>query len=186
MAVASALIGLAGGAIASGLQARSQGKAQKAQDRAYQDAMQREQAKEAEGKKRKAANWKAYESAYRNWYSRYGDQGINRYGVPVGIDLAKPGAGGTPGAPGSPGSAPAGPEQQITLGGGRTVPKSEYDAYVANREARRGGGAPSPAPGGGFGGTPPPPPVSAATIGDMIQGSGRRPIPTRRPDPRRF
>ncbi len=144
--------GAATGLFGTFMQGRSQSQARRSQERARQEALAYEQEKEARAERARRSRWDVYQKAYRLWYERFGDAGINRYGVPVGVDYRS-------GAPGAPAPQP-GADAPITLAGGRQIPKSEYDAYVASREARRAGGAPSEAAAPG------------ATIGQMI-----RPVP---------
>ena len=128
------VVGGLGGAI---LQSRSQGKALKAQEASRQEALAYERQQQANAQKRQRQQWDAYQTAYQNWYSRYGDKGIDRYGVPVGV---KYGAAAAPaGAPGTPGATVGGiARAPVTLAGGRQVDPDEYNRYVTAREQRRG------------------------------------------------
>lgn len=105
---------LGGGIVAS----RAQGNATKAQMKANQEAINYEREREAKAQKQQAARDAAYRKAWNEWAARAGDEGIRRYGVPIGMTY--PGAGGAPApnpAPGKPTRiepAPSGP----VVGGG--------------------------------------------------------------------
>ncbi len=146
--------GAATGLFGAFMQSRSRGQARRAEERARREALAYEREREARGARERRWRWDQYQKAYRDWYARFGDKGVDRFGVPVGVDYRTP-APGTPGVAPQPGAAA--PDTSVTLAGGRQIPKSEYDAYVASREARRAGGAPSEA------GAP------GATIGRMIR-----------------
>jgi hypothetical protein len=127
------VVGGLGGAI---LQSRAQGKALKAQEASRQEALAYERQQAANAEKRRRQQWDAYQTAYQNWYSRYGDKGIDRYGVPIGVKYGAAATPATPGAPGTP--APGVARAPVTLAGGRQVDPDEYARYVAAREQRRG------------------------------------------------
>ncbi len=118
----------AGGSAA--IAAKSASSARKAEEKARQEALTHERGREARAERERRRRWDAYQTSYRDWYARYGDRGINRYGVPVGLDYRSGSA--APGAPGAAGAA--GADEMVKLAGGRQVPKSEYDAYVARRD----------------------------------------------------
>lgn len=120
-------------------QAGAAKRASQEQERSRQEALayEREQARRADQRRRQ--QWNQYQQAYQTWYSRYGDRGIDRYGVPIGVKYgptATPGAAGAPGTPGTP--VPGATRAPVTLAGGRQVDPDEYNRYVQQREARRG------------------------------------------------
>lgn len=61
--------------------------AQKAQLKANQEAMNYERQRQAEDQKRRDAAAEAYRQSWLQWYARNGDEGVRRYGVPVGIQI---------------------------------------------------------------------------------------------------
>ncbi len=123
--------GAATGLFGTFMQGRSQGQARRAQEGARREALAYGREREARAARERRWRWDQYQKAYRDWYARFGDRGVDRYGVPVGVDYRSR-------APGAPAPQP-GADTPITLAGGRQVPKSEYDFYVAARKARRGG-----------------------------------------------
>jgi len=110
--------GALGGA---GLAARSANKATKAQQQAGQAALdyQREQDAKREAAYNKGMD--AYREAVNAWYGRYGDEAINRYGIPLGLNV--PGSSGAVAAPtknyaafNGPAAAPATSPAAKTIG----------------------------------------------------------------------
>lgn len=165
-AAVGAISSLAGGF----LQNRSQNKALEAQERARREAMTYERQKEAQRRKQYENQVRDYRRAVQQWYQRFGERGIQRYGVPVGVEFFRPEA--------APGGAPPGPGGAPTPGPGPggAVPRATNmrDAYAMMREDRKAGrpmrtmqqlmgpgGAPAPAPAPVAAGPAPPPPASA-------------------------
>lgn len=110
-----AAAGIAAGAqIAGGvIGARANSGAMKAQEKARQEALAYERQKQAESKALQQQQADAYRKAWLAWAARVGQAGIDRYGVPVGIDWPGGGlsgkvAGAQPSTskPGSPEPAP--------------------------------------------------------------------------------
>jgi hypothetical protein len=129
-------LGVGGSVYGTAKQAGAAKRASQEQERARQEALAYERQQQAAAQKRQRQQWDAYQTAYQNWYSRYGDKGIDRYGVPIGV---KYGAAATPATPGTPGAATPGVARApVTLAGGRQVDPDEYARYVAAREQRRG------------------------------------------------
>lgn len=118
-------------------QGQAQQRALDAQERANRQAMA------AERSANRSA-WDRYRKEYADWYSRFGEGGIKRYGVPTGVDYKALPTGTQAGAA---------PGEQVTMAGGRSVPRGEYDEYVRRREARRAGG----------------------TLGGILSGPGSKP-----------
>ena len=130
--------GLFGSVFGSAKQAGAAKRASQQQEAARQEALAYERQQQTAAQRRQRQQWDAYQSAYQNWYSRYGDKGIDRYGVPVGVKYGAAAApAGTPGAPGAAG-VPGAARAPVTLAGGRQVDPDEYARYVAAREQRRG------------------------------------------------
>jgi hypothetical protein len=129
-------LGVGGTIFGVSKQAGAAKRAAQEQERARQEALAYERQQQAAAQKRQRQQWDAYQTAYQNWYSRYGDKGIDRYGVPIGV---KYGAAATPATAGAPGAAvPGVARAPVTLAGGRQVDPDEYNRYVQAREARRG------------------------------------------------
>jgi hypothetical protein len=85
----------AAAAVGSGVVAsRAQSGAAKRQLAANQEALNYEREREAKAQRQKAAQDAAYRKAWNEWAARVGDEGIQRYGVPIGLSYpgAKPGA----------------------------------------------------------------------------------------------
>jgi hypothetical protein len=139
-AIAGAL-GVGGSIFGTSKQAGAAKRASQEQERARQEALAYERQQQANAEKRRRSEWDQYQQAYQTWYNRYGEKGIDRYGVPVGVTYGKTATPGTPGAPGAPAPgapAPGVARAPVTLAGGRQVDPDEYARYVAAREQRRG------------------------------------------------
>ena len=133
----AAALGVGGGIFGASKQAGAAKRASQQQEASRQEALAYERQQQANMQKRQRQQWDAYQTAYQNWYSRYGDKGIDRYGVPVGVKYGAAAApAGTPGVPGA--TVPGAARAPVTLGGGRQVDPDEYDRYVKAREQRRG------------------------------------------------
>ena len=91
-------LGLVGSLFGAHKQSQAQNQALQAQERARQDALAYQRQREANQQKQQAARWAQYRKAYSDWYQRYGEGGINRYGVPVGVNYKTAPAAGGPGA----------------------------------------------------------------------------------------
>ena len=132
-------LGLGGALWGAKKQSDAQKRAAQEQERARQEALAYERQQQTNAQKRQRQQWDAYQTAYQNWYSRYGDKGIDRYGVPVGVKYGPAAApAGGPGTPGAVGTPPVAARAPVTLGGGRQVDPDEYARYVQAREQRRG------------------------------------------------
>jgi hypothetical protein len=148
MAVATTTAALIGAGLTTGgtifgvsKQAGAAKRAAQEQERARQEALAYERQQQANAEKRRRSEWDQYQQAYQTWYNRYGEKGIDRYGVPVGVTYGKTATPSTPGAPGAPAPgapAPGVARAPVTLAGGRQVDPDEYARYVAAREQRRG------------------------------------------------
>ena len=137
-AIAGAL-GVGGSVFGTVKQAGAAKRASQQQEAARQEALAYERNQQAAAQRRQRQQWDQYQQAYQAWYCRYGDKGIDRYGVPVGVKYgAAATPAGTPGAPGAAGTPPVAARGPVTLAGGRQVDPDEYDRYVQAREARRG------------------------------------------------
>jgi len=84
--------------------ALSQRSANKAQERSNQAAIAEERRREMAGEARRKEALDIYRNNWQSWFQRYGKKGIDRYGMPSGIDVTKLRA---PGSPQAPGAAPA-------------------------------------------------------------------------------
>lgn len=134
-AAVPAIIGAGASIFGAHKQSQAQNKALDAQERGRREELAYARQQQESKRRADAFKWKQYNDAMQQYYARYGDRAIDRYGIPVGIKIgqgAAPGPGGQP-APGGAQRAP------VTMAGGRQVGADEYDAYVRAREARRGG-----------------------------------------------
>lgn len=123
-----ALLGTATAAAGVGsaaLQSRASNKATQAQQQANSAALQYEREREAATQARRDKGQAAYQAAMDAWYKRNGDDGIKRYGAPVGWAPPSGAPGqtgrpvkfdGGPAAPPAPQGAQAPQAQRMTLG----------------------------------------------------------------------
>jgi len=103
---AAAVIPAIAGIVGTGASALSQRSAGKAQERANQQAIAEERRREAQGEARRKEALDIYRNNWQTWFKRYGKKGIDRYGMPSGIDVTKLRAPGS--APAVPGATPGG------------------------------------------------------------------------------
>lgn len=90
--VAAAAVG-AGGAVVGGIiQHRTASNAADAQRRATNEALGHERTREAQAMEQYRLDKSAYDSKLQEWYQKYGDAGLSRYGVSE-QDLLFPGTG---------------------------------------------------------------------------------------------
>jgi len=146
-----AVAGLLGG----GISALSQRSANKAQERANQAALAEERRREGVGEARRKEAMDVYRNNWQAWFQRYGKKGIDRYGMPAGIDVTKLRAPGSPAAPPTPAGVGA---------GGLIMRRGPGGGPLG---LRRGPGGPLPGPAvmAGAGGP-------GMTLGDMISRAG--------------
>jgi len=120
-AVIAAGIGAASALGGAALQSRSANRSVDAQTRANQQAMDYERQKQAEAKAQRDQAAAAYRTAWNAWYARNGEEGVRRYGVPVGITIPTTKAGATAAVKGAPLGQPSGPVAPPPGAGGQSA-----------------------------------------------------------------
>lgn len=158
-AVIAAGIGAASALGGAALQSRSANRSVDAQTRANQQAMDYERQKQAEAKAQRDQAAAAYRTAWNAWYARNGEEGVRRYGVPVGITIPTTKAGATAAVKGAPLGQP-GPVAPPPAAG--PVGQSQGVAPMSQ-------GAPAMPPGAPMGGMVPE--TKAGMVGAVNQGN---------------
>ncbi len=77
------------GVVSGGLSLLGQRGANKAQERANRDAIAEERRREMAGEARRKEALDIYRNNWQAWFQRHGRKGIDRYGMPSGIDVTR-------------------------------------------------------------------------------------------------